>query len=218
MLLNNLARVLSELARFPEARRYADRACTEAKKAGDEIVVSQALSVGFGIAIEEHDAARASAILDELGPRWKRMMPPRHIAFAVLPMYEAMLASERGDHATAVAKADRAVVLVEENDQGLDYLPTFLFRRARVNLRAGRFEQAAADARRELELERKAAGDDGSYSGVGRAYLMLGRALACEQRTEEARAAFASALRQLEPSVGADHPLTREARRNASPV
>ena len=76
MLLNNLARVLNELARFPEARRYAERAYAEAKKAGDEIVVGQTLSVQFGIAIEEHDAPRAAAILAELGPRWKRMMPP----------------------------------------------------------------------------------------------------------------------------------------------
>ncbi len=81
----------------------------EARKAGDEIVVGQTLSVQFGIAIEEHDAPRAAAILAELGPRWKRMMPPDHIAFAVLPIYEAMLASELGDHAQAVANADRAV-------------------------------------------------------------------------------------------------------------
>jgi len=84
-----------------------------------------------------------------------------------------------------------------------------------VNLRAGRFDQAAADARRELELERKATGDDGDYSGVGRAYLMLGRALDGEGKTEEARAAFEAALEQLEPSLGTDHPKTREARDHA---
>ena len=216
MLLNNLARVLSELARFPEARRYAERAYAEAKKAGDELVVSQALSVGFGIAIEEHDSARASAILEELGPRWKRMMPPTHIATAVLPMYEAMLASERGDHARAVAKADQAVALAEINDQGLDYLPTFLFRRARVDIRAGRFPQAEADARRALAMERKATADEqGSYSGIGRAYVVLGRALAGEGRPE-ARDAFTEALRHLEPALGADHPMTVEARKGAA--
>jgi tetratricopeptide (TPR) repeat protein len=216
MLLNNLARVLSELARFPEARRYAERAYAEAKMAGDELVVSQALSVRFGIAIEDHNAPRAADILQELGPRWKRMMPPKHIATAVLPMYEAMLASERGDQTQAVAKADQAVALAEVIDQGLDYLPTFLFRRARVNLRAGRFAEAEADARRALEMERKATADDaGLYSGIGRAYLMLGRALAGQGRPE-ARDAFASALRHLEPSVGAEHPMTREAQQQTT--
>jgi eukaryotic-like serine/threonine-protein kinase len=216
MLLNNLARALSELARFPEARRYAERAYADAKKAGDEIVVGQTLSVRFGIAIEEHDAARAAAILGELEPRWKRMMPPEHIAFAVLPIYEAMLASERGDHANAVTKADRAIVLAEANEQGLDYLPIFLLRRATLNHRARRFEAAESDSRRALEMEKKATGGEGTYSGVGRAYLMLGRALAGEGRAEEARAAFASALEQLEPTLGADHPKTREARERAA--
>jgi eukaryotic-like serine/threonine-protein kinase len=217
MLLNNLARVLNELARFLEARRYAERAYAEARKAGDEIVVNQTLSVRFGIAIEEHDPARAAAILDELGPRWKRMMPPDHIAFAVLPIYEAQVASELGEHTAAVAKADRAIVLAEANEQGLDYLPTFLLRRAAVNLRARRFERAGEDARRALELERKATGDDGTYSGVGRAYLMLGRALDGQGKREEARSAFESALRQLESSLGSEHPMTLEARRGAAP-
>ena len=45
---------------------------------------------------------------------------------------------------------------------------------------------------------------------------MLGRALAGEGRTEEARAAFAAALAQLEPTLGADHPKTREAREAAT--
>ena len=215
MLLNNLARVLNELARFREARGYAERAYVEAKKAGDEIVVGQALSVRFSIAIEEHDAPRAAAILAELGPRWKRMMPPEHIAFAVLAMYEAMLASELGYHAQAVANADRAVVLAEANEQGLDYLPTSLLRRAAVNQRARRFEAAESDARRALVMEQKATGGAGFYSGVGRAYLMLARALAGEGRTEEARAAYETALEQLEPSLGADHPKTREARDRA---
>ena len=44
---------------------------------------------------------------------------------------------------------------------------------------------------------------------------MLGRALEGEGKTEEARAAFEAALEQLEPSIGADHPLTREARDRA---
>ena len=216
MLLNNLARVLSELARLPEAKDYAVRAYAEARRSGDEIVIGQALSVQFGIAIEQNDAARAEAILAELSPRWKRMMPPDHIAFAVLPMYEAQLASMKGAHARAVEKADAAIRLVEANPQGLDYLPTFLFRRATVNLKAGRFPEAEADARKQLELERRATGSGGSFSGVGRAYLALGRALAEESRSEEARAAFGSALQNLEPTLGPEHPKTREARRGAS--
>ena len=217
MLLNNLARTLSELHRFPEATRYAERAYAEALEAGDEIVVSQTLSVRFGISIEQRDFARASAILAELEQRWKRLMPPSHIAFAVLPIYQSLLSSGRGDHAAAVAKADRAVALAEANAQGLDYLPTFLLRRADVNLKAGRPDQASEDARRALAMEEKATEPGGSYSGLGRAHLMLARALRAQGNLEESRAAAASALDHLQPSLGADHPKTREARELAAP-
>ena len=217
MLLNNLARTLNELQRFPEATAYAERAYAQAKLKGDEIVVSQALSVRFGISIERRDYTRAAAILAELEPRWRRMMPPSHIAFAVLPMHQAQIASGRGDHADAVAKADQSVALAEANAQGLDYLPRLLLRRAGVNLEAGRPAQARADAERSLAMELKATDAAGMYSGVGSAQLMLARALSAEGRADDARIAASQALRNLEESVGADHPKTREARRLAHP-
>jgi eukaryotic-like serine/threonine-protein kinase len=216
MLLNNLARTLGELHRFPEATRYAQRAYVEAREAGDEIVVNQSLSVRFNLCVEQRDFTGAATILAELEPRWRRMMPPSHIAFAILPIYHALLASGRGDHETAIATADEAVALAERNAQGLDYLPTLLLRRADVNLVAGRFTETEEDARRALAMEEKATQPGEFYSGVGRAYLMLGRALRAQGRPDEARVAFASALRHLEPSLGEDHPKTREARSAAS--
>jgi serine/threonine-protein kinase len=216
MLLNNLARTLSELYRFPEATKYAERAYAEARRAGDEIVVNQALSVRFGICAERRDFAGAAKALAELAPRWKRMMPPGHIGFAGLSLYEAMLASARGDHRTAVAKADRGIALAEVNSQGLDYLPIFLIRRADINLKAGRFEEARADADRAIAMEQKAVAPGSSSSTIGRAYLMLGHALRAHGKLEAARVAGASALENLEPSLGADHPKTRDARRIAA--
>jgi len=62
----------------------------------------------------------------------------------------------------------------------------------------------------------QAAAEPGTFSSWrGRAHLALGRALQVQGRSGEARAAFASALEHLEPSLGADHPQTREARRLA---
>jgi serine/threonine-protein kinase len=217
MLLTNMARTLLELHRMPEATDYAARACAGARRAHDEIVVNQALSVQFGIAVEEQDFARASRILGELEPRWRRMMPPNHIAFAVLPMHEAQIASGRGDHATAVEKADRAVALVEANAQGLDYIPTFLMRRADVNLRARRFEEAHADATKSLELEQKAIVAGASSSRIGRAHLMQARALHELHRLEDSRRAAILALPDLEATLGANHPKTRDARELAEP-
>jgi eukaryotic-like serine/threonine-protein kinase len=215
MLLNNLARTLGELYRFDEATRYAQRAYTEARKAGDEIVVNQALSVRFNLCIDQRDFPSARAILAELEPRWRRMMPEANIAFAILSIHKARLASGESAHETAVAEADRAIALAEENPQGLSYLSTLLLRRAGVNLSAGRPENAESDARRAIAMEEKATEPGELYSGVGRAYLVLGRALRAQGRLDESRAAFASSLRHLEPSLGEDHPMTREARLGA---
>ena len=215
MLLNNLARVLVELDRLPEARRFAERACAKAREAQDEIVVNQALSVRLGVSIEQHDFTRAAGVLAELESRWRRMMPATHIAFAILPMYRAQIASGRGDHSTAVAEADRAIALTESNSQRLDYLPRFLLRRAELNLAAGRFDEARADAERARAMEQQTAPSDEYSSSIGRSHLTTGRALQAQGRIEEARAAGAAALRQLEPTLGADHPKTRAARRLA---
>jgi tetratricopeptide (TPR) repeat protein len=165
----------------------------------------------FTIALERRDFPRAAAIVSELRSRWQQM-PANHIVFAVLPMSEALLASGRGDHRTAVAQADRAVALAEVNSQALEYLPRYLISRAEVNLEARHPDEARADAERALAMERKVAGSEEASSRIGRADLTLSRAFRAQGRPEEAQAAGAAALRHLEPTLGADHPKTRAAR------
>jgi serine/threonine-protein kinase len=212
MLLNNLARTLLDLSRLPEAAGYAERAYEKARRASDEMVVNQALSVRFGIYLEQGDLGRAAEVLAELEPRWRRMMPPDHIAFAVLSSYEGLLASRHGDHRAAVAKSDRAIALAEANSQGLDYLPAMLRRRAEVNLKAGRLDEARADAERAIAMEKEATASGEFSSGIGRDYLMLSRALLGQDKIDESHIAAKSALEHLEPSLGAGHPMTRDAR------
>ena len=49
-------------------------------------------------------------------------------------------------------------------------------------------------------------------SYVGRAYLALGRALSAQGKSDDAKAALASALQHLESTLGEDHAETRSAR------
>ncbi|HZQ71003.1 MAG TPA: serine/threonine-protein kinase [Terriglobales bacterium] len=212
MLLNNLARTLLELNRFSEAADYAERAYAKARQAGDEIVMNQALSVRFQIYIDQGDVLRAAQALAELQPRWKRMMPPGHIAFAILPLYQGLLAMKRGDRETAIAKADRAVALAEANRENLTYLSmAFLLRRAEVNLTFQRLDETKDDAEKARAIEQTAF-SEGPSSRVGSAYLMEARALRAQGKFNEARVAARSALEHLEPTVGADHPKSKLAR------
>ena len=80
----------------------------------------------------------------------------------------------------------------------------------------GRLDAAQADAQKTLVLFQKSAGPGSVSSDIGLAYLTLGQVHAAQGKPEEARAAFGAALEHLEPTLGADHPKTREAAQGAA--
>jgi eukaryotic-like serine/threonine-protein kinase len=218
MLLNNLARTLRDLSRLSEARDYAERAYAGARQAGDEVVINQSLSERARAYREGHDFSQAAAALSELAPRLRRMLPAGHVAFAALELERALLAEAQGDLATAKTGLDRAVVMAEASTQRADYLPRTLLRRSELELRIGLLEEARVDAARALTLA-QARGEPGTHSSWrGRSSLAVGRALQAQGRLAEARDALALAVEDLEPSLGADHPDTREARQRAASV
>ena len=218
MLLNNLARALKDLDRFPEAARYADGAYSEARTKHDEIVVNQSLIVRQGVCRELGDFDRSASLLAELEPRLRKMLPAGHVAFASMTSERALLEQARGDIARAREDADRAVVLAEASSQHRQYLPLTLLRRSRLELAVRQYEPARADAARALDLYVATFGRDFLSNKVGRCHLVIARALIGLGRTGEARTAIAAALANLEPTQGADHPETREARRLADAI
>ncbi len=216
MLLNNLARALKDLDRLREAAGYAGRAYAEARRASDEIVVNQSLIVAEGTYRELGDLGRTSILLSELEPRLKRMLPPGHVAFASLSSEQALLEQARGDLPAARASADRAVSLAEASGQKTTYLPLMLLRRSQLELQMHLWDQARADAARALDFYRAVVGPGMFSNKIGRCELVLGRALLEQGKRDEARTAFATALENLEPSQGTDHPETRQVRQLAA--
>jgi tetratricopeptide (TPR) repeat protein len=91
------------------------------------------------------------------------------------------------------------------------YLP----RRAAVYLALRRYGEAHDDAVRAISLSRESAGKEVLSSWNGRAYLAMARALEAQGKLAEARAAYASAVENLRPSLGQEHPETREAAQGA---
>jgi len=214
VLLNNLARALRELHRIAEAVDHAERAYTAAGQRGDQIAISQALFERARGYRERGDVGRAADALAELEPRLKRMLPAGHAAFAALEQERGLIAQARGDLASARAALDRAVSLAEASTQRADYLPRALLRRSDLELQMHQPGEARADAARALQSLPNA--QAGTYSSWrGRANLVLGRALEAQGQRTEARVAFATALRELEPSLGPEHPETRDARQRA---
>ena len=213
MLLTNLARPLADLARYREAAAIADRAAELATAAGYTVVYNQGLLLRAGIYRQLGDFARAGALLDEFGVRATRDIPPGHMAHDVLVIDRGRLAAATGDVATATALLDRAVAALDvpDDDRRLG-LQRALLSRARLRLDTGQGAAALADAERLVQLVRASSDETAMNFNLGRAWLVLGRALAAASRPDDARRALDDARRHLEATVGAGHPETVETR------
>jgi eukaryotic-like serine/threonine-protein kinase len=219
MLLNNYASTLRQLGRLDEALDYSERAYTKAQRVGDPVVIYQTLQARAMIYIEKRDFPHAATMLAELEPRLRRSLPPDNYWFGALASAQALLASGKHNFQAALALADQAVAILDaarkSGRAGGDYLPIALVRRSTVELEAGKPAQAATDAQRALHQLQAASPPGALSSNIGRAYLMLGRALESQGKSDEARVAFGSAHEHLQSTLGPDHPDTRHARQLA---
>ena len=216
MLHNNLARTLLQLGRPVEAAHYAELAYARARDAGDEMVSFQALMVRERIYQMVGEYARAARILSELESVLPRMLAPGAPGFSTPPMDHAELELARGDAKAATAAADRAIAIAEAAVPNDLALPLVLVQRAELRLKLNRPEEAKADATRAISLYQRVVSPGSQSCFVGLAYLALGRAHLSGGQSEEAARALALALEQLRPTLGPDHPRTREAERLAS--
>ncbi|HKS38007.1 MAG TPA: serine/threonine-protein kinase [Verrucomicrobiae bacterium] len=213
MLLNNLARTLGDLHRFPEAAQYAEQAYERAKRADDQHVVNMCLNVRTSLYREQGDLERAGQMLGEFEAKTRQLLPPGHIAFAIVASQKAQLALARGDAHAAVDEANRALAMAEAKPE--TRLSFLFLRRAAAHMGALRYDAARADAARSLALNQEATGSEMLSSWSGLAYLTMGRALNAQGKPKEARLAYASALEHLGPTLGPDHPESREAAEKA---
>ena len=219
MLLVNYARTLSDLGRQKEAADYAERGYAKAKQAGDEVVVNQSLLLRGVIYRAQGDVARAKEMLVEVEPRLRQALPPGHVAFASLTSEQALNARAANDLKTALDLSNQAVTMLEatlkKGGQGAEGLPTFLLRRADLELQLGRPRDAENDAGRGLRLVLEAAPTGTFSSRIGRAYLVLARALDAQGKQEEARDAARSAAAHFQNALGPEQADTRAAQQLA---
>ena len=216
MLHTNLARTLLQLGRPVEAAHYAELAYARARDAGDEIVSFHALLVRERIYQMVGEYARAGRVLTELESVLPKMLAPGAPGFSTPPMDRAELALARGDAKAATVAADRAIAIAEAAVPNDLALPFVLLQRAEIKLKLNRPEEAKADATRAISLYQRIVSPGSQSCFLGLAYLALGRAHLGGDQSDEAARAFASALEQLRPTLGPDHPRTREAERLAS--
>jgi len=165
------------------------------------------------------DVARAKEMLVEVEPRLRQALPPGHVAFASLTSEQALNARAANDLNTALDLSNKAVTMLEatlkKGGQGAEGLPTFLLRRADLELQLGRPRDAENDAGRGLRLVLEAAPTGTFSSRIGRAYLVLARALDAQGKQEEARHAARSAAAHFQNALGPEQADTRAAQQLA---
>jgi eukaryotic-like serine/threonine-protein kinase len=215
MLMVNYARTLFDLHRVDDAAGWAERGQAKAEKAGDEVVVNQALLLRAGIYREKADLAGASAMLAAVAPRLRRALPAGHVAFAAVRSQESLIALAAGRLSSAMRLANDAMAIARaaaaSGGQGSDILPTLLTRRSDIEARLGRASDAERDARDALHLLQTGTHAGTGSATTGRAHLALGRALLQLKREPEGRSELQLAARDLEAALGAEHPETRDA-------
>jgi eukaryotic-like serine/threonine-protein kinase len=168
MLLNNYARTLGQLDRLSEAARYAERAYEKARRAGDEVVVSQSLLVRAELYSRLGDLDQADRVLAEAAYRF-RGFPPRHTGIMGLLFRRALIALKRGDLGNAMVAADSGVRLAQTTP-GVDHLlPPLLLQRAEVALAMHRYADAQRDAATALDAARVLVHGDAPSANVGNA-------------------------------------------------
>ena len=220
ILLYNYAGVLRDLGRLREAADYTERASEKARAAQDSILEGQTELQQARIYADRHEFDRANALLSDLEPKLRKILPPVHYAFASLASDRSLMAQAQGNEAEALRLANQAVALEEaamqRGGECAANLPMLLVRRSNVELAQRRWSEAEVDATQATQLLRKAMEPGAVSSILGRAYLTQGRALQAEGKSEEAKVAFRSAVENLEGSLGSEHSDTRAARQSAT--
>jgi tetratricopeptide (TPR) repeat protein len=109
-----------------------------------------------------------------------------------------------------------AEAAIKAGQGGDDYLARVLVPRSDIERQIGRADDAAMDAARAVTILQKVAEPGVFSSYLGHAYYALGLALQGQGKSEEARAAFRSAVEYLQATLGPGHPDTRSARQLAT--
>ena len=218
-LLVNYARELEELGKLDEAAAYAERARFKAQQTGG-IVLDQAMLECSRIYRQQGDLRHAEEMVAEVEPRMRRDLPAGYYGFAGLALQRALIAEERGDLPAGLDQTNQGIAIIEAAAKANHeiYYPIqslLLVARSEIELSLHRVGDASDDATRAADLLQRGLQPGTFSTHLGRAYLALGRALQAQGKQQEAQAKFQSAAKNLEGTLGSDHPDTRAALRLA---
>jgi serine/threonine-protein kinase len=206
------ARILGQLARYPEAEADWEQALELARTRGNLTNVAAVYIGRAEIATLQgrFAEARAQLQLAEAAVR-ESALPANHVVNTRYALVNADLLAARGNSPAATAELTRAIAQYRAQECCRAHIALSLAMRSEVALGEGRISDAAADARAAREQAPQVA--DESFSRfTGRAWFATGLVYESQGRRREARDAFATAAVQFAGAVGEMHPDTLRAR------
>jgi tetratricopeptide (TPR) repeat protein len=208
----NEGRILLRLGRAAEAADAYRRsvALAETEKNLRAMATGQLGIARVCRAVEDLPCARAA--LDQAEPLLKKVMAPGHFFLADLAHEQAFLALAEGDHEKARTLLDESLAIHAKVPQKhMSHIETLL-EASRFALTSGNIDEAERHARDALTLANELRGDRPTSSWVGLSELALGHVARARGNAVEARTRFQAAASNLEPTYGASHRATEEAR------
>ncbi len=206
------ARILAQLARFPEADAEVASARTLSESRGNMLTIAGVQIAAAEIAVSRGDFAGALRLLD--GAREKMRdanVPPGHVLNMRYTMFRAAALAGLGRNAEARTLFTQAIQGYETRNCCKPQISFALAQRGETWIADGDLGAADTDAARARELA-QTSGADSFSRFAGRAWYVTGRLAESRGNARAARDAFATAAVQLAGSIGDAHPETRRAR------
>jgi tetratricopeptide (TPR) repeat protein len=215
ILEGNRARPLIELGRFDEAKALIEQALASALERKDLRWAGTFALYGAPAFCATGDVERCASLLAIAREKLTATLPAGHSTFAVVALAEAGLALAQHRLGPAREQLSRAVAAFDAASDKTPLRIRALAQLARAESQAGDYAAASSHAAVAVAAAREAAKGFASADWLGEALLAQGVVLKAAREPAESNAALREAIVQLEGSVGADAPQTREARRLA---
>jgi serine/threonine-protein kinase len=199
------ARISRQLGDISGALTGYEKSLTHARELHDTAAEGAAAPELLSTLIEAGQYARAASMLTPTEQRLHSIFPPTYWVFGSLRMESALLAEHAGDPLKALRLAEEAVALFHDNSPPAYDFPVVLVKRAELELRQGRLDEARADAEHALAVYDGTFGKNILSSCIGDALMAEGKVLAAQGDTAGSKARFAKAALNYADSLGAEN-------------
>jgi eukaryotic-like serine/threonine-protein kinase len=212
-LIGNRATALQLLARYDEALTAFDQMLRIAERGNDAMFQVVALGGKAEVARAQGRFDDAQAFLDHAAEVLSAgNVSSKSTGALRLRRFQAYLWADRGRSQDASALFSQLMEDYARLDCCVDSRARILIGRAEGSLSEHQLDRASADAERALEFARAAQGHTPYSFVTGRAWLTIGQVRQAQNRPEEAKKAYASAVNHLSHTLGEQHPDTVRAR------